>query len=132
MNPQQQALPGQSEATFAATKGGKRLREIVGVEFGPHPLGEMQLGIGAFPEQEIGEPLLAAGADDQIDIAQAGFACDELGKLFARRPRDPGQPCRGVEDRVSGRIVDRDAQVQRLAACGRSLRVGDRRSNAVG
>ena len=60
-----------AEAALAAGEGRERLGEIVGVEFGPHPLGEMQFGIGAFPEQEVGQPLLAAGADDEIDVAQA-------------------------------------------------------------
>ena len=48
----------------------ERLGEIVGLEFRPHPLGEMQFGVGAFPEQEVRQPLLAAGADDEIDVAQ--------------------------------------------------------------
>lgn len=62
-------------------EGGQRRGEIAGVEFGPHPLGEVQLGIGAFPQQEVGQPLLAGGADDEIDVAKTGFAGDQLRRL---------------------------------------------------
>ena len=43
--------------------------EVIAIEVRPHPIGEIELGIGALPQQEIGEPLLAAGADQQIDVA---------------------------------------------------------------
>ena len=34
----------------------------------PHPIGKRQLGIGALPEQEVGEPLLAPGADHEVYV----------------------------------------------------------------
>jgi hypothetical protein len=43
-----------AEAALAPMEGRKRFGEILGLEFGPHPLGEVQFGISAFPEQEIG------------------------------------------------------------------------------
>ena len=43
--------------------------KVVGVEVRPHPVGEVELGIGALPQQEIGQALLAASADEQIDVA---------------------------------------------------------------
>src|SRR5580698_6321460 len=63
-----------AKAPLAAMKGGERVGKIGRPELRPHPLGEMQLGIGAFPQQEVREPLLAAGADDEVDVAQAGLA----------------------------------------------------------
>ena len=63
-------------------EGDQGRSEIARVEFGPHPLGEVQLGIGTFPEQEVRQPLLTRGADDEIDIAQTGLARDELCRLL--------------------------------------------------
>src|SRR3954471_19737829 len=42
--------------------------EIVGIEIGPLPLEEDELGIGALPEQEVADALFTAGADQQIGI----------------------------------------------------------------
>ena len=92
----------------------------------------MELGIGAFPEQEVGQPLLAAGADDEIDVAQARLAGDELREQLARRIGDAGKPRRGTEDRVARGIINRDAQIERLAARGRLFRACDRGCDAVG
>ena len=44
-----------------------RLREI-----GPQHLGEPQFGVGGLPQEEIAQPLLAAGADHQIGIGPRG------------------------------------------------------------
>src|SRR3954471_21630894 len=44
------------------------LRQIPLREGGPHAFGEDQLGVGALPEQEVREPLLAAGADQEVDV----------------------------------------------------------------
>ena len=48
----------------------------------------MQLGIGALPQQEVGQPLFAAGADHEVDVAQPGLAGDERGKIFAAEMDD--------------------------------------------
>src|SRR6516164_4819557 len=72
-----------AETALAATEGGERLGEVGRLEFGPHSLGEVQLRIGAFPQQEVREPLLAGGADDEVDIAQRRLAGDELREGFA-------------------------------------------------
>src|SRR5258708_1028507 len=47
---------------------GERLCEGIFVEIGPEAVDEMQLRVGAFPEQEVAEALLAAGADQEIDV----------------------------------------------------------------
>ena len=41
--------------------------QIVGAEVGPQSVDEAELGVGALPQQEVGQPLLAAGADEEID-----------------------------------------------------------------
>src|ERR1035438_1036579 len=46
-----------------ADGGGERR----GIEIGPHAGREDQLGIGAFPEEEIAETALTASADEEVD-----------------------------------------------------------------
>ena len=46
-----------AEPALAAAERGERFGEIGRVEVGPHPVGEMQFGIGALPQQEVGQPL---------------------------------------------------------------------------
>lgn len=48
--------------------------QIGGVEIGPHALGEMQFGVGAFPEEKIAEPLLSSGANQQIHVGEPSGA----------------------------------------------------------
>ena len=51
------------------------------VEVGPQHRREQQLGISALPQQEIGQADLARGADQQVELGQAGGV--------AARPRSP-------------------------------------------
>src|SRR5215467_15805595 len=51
----------------------ERRAEISGAEVGPERVDEAELGVGAFPEQEVGQPLLAAGADQEIDVRNWGL-----------------------------------------------------------
>ena len=67
-----------AEPAFAPMERAQRFRQILAGEIRPHPVGEVQLGIGAFPEQEVRQPLFTAGADDEIDVAQAGFAGNQV------------------------------------------------------
>ena len=49
-------------------------------EVRPHAVGEDQLGVGALPEQEVGEPLLAAGADQQVDVRHRAAVVRRIGE----------------------------------------------------
>src|SRR5450756_684236 len=107
-----------AEAALAAVEGGQRFRKMRRAEIRPHRVGEMQLGVGALPQQEVGQPLFAAGADDEVDVAQSGLAGDEFGKPFAAEFAFGGGLRRGIQDRVARGIVHRDAQMQHIAARG--------------
>src|SRR5258706_1041239 len=48
-----------------------------------NPFGEKQFCVCVLPKQEFGQPLLAAGPDHEVDVAEPGFAGDELGKYLA-------------------------------------------------
>ena len=83
---------------------GQRPAQVVPVEVGPHALGEPKFGEGALPEQEIRQTLVAAGADDQVD----------LGVVAARRLGD--QPAEGAGSWACA------AGVQRAAASSMAAR----------
>src|ERR1041384_6326288 len=81
-NRSETALPGAE-----LLEGGRQLR---GPEFRPHALGEMQLRVGAFPEEEVAEPLLPPGADQEVHIRQQASG----------------------GDRPAGGVIDGEAEVQ--------------------
>jgi len=62
--------------------------QVRGGEIRPAPVREIKLGVGAFPQKEIAQTLLSAGANEKIDIAGlTGPVIDFahcLGKVFAR------------------------------------------------
>jgi len=57
-----------SEPSLPAMELAHGLGEVALLEVRPHAVGEDQLGVGALPEQEVRESLLAAGTDQQIDV----------------------------------------------------------------
>ena len=60
-------LAGAAERRSRAI-GRDRIVERARVEVGPQQVGEIQLGVGELPEQEVADPLLAAGADEQVRL----------------------------------------------------------------
>ena len=57
-----------AEGPLATSEIGDRGAEVGRNEIGPHLVEEAKLGLGTFPQQEIGEPLLASRADEEVDI----------------------------------------------------------------
>ena len=106
-----------AEAALAPMEFADRGGEVVGIEVRPHPVGEVELGIGALPQQEVREALLAAGADQQIDVAAMArrVAGDEAAEALARELGAAIERGRRVQDGVARRVVERDAQMQLLA-----------------
>ena len=91
----------------------------------------MQFGVSAFPEQKIGQTLLAAGADDEIDVAKPPLAGDEIGEHLAGEICNSRDPSGRIEDGVARGVIYRDAQMQYVAACRRLFRASDRSRDAV-
>src|SRR5689334_11743252 len=65
-------LAGAAEAPLAPLVRRDRLAERLGAEIGPERLGEVELGVGELPEQEVGDALLAAGADEEVGLGRIG------------------------------------------------------------
>ena len=61
-----------AEAAFAAAKIFHGGGQIGGIEFRPHARREKQFRVGAFPQHEIAEAAVAAGANQQIHVQSAG------------------------------------------------------------
>ena len=61
-----------AEAALAPAIFGDRAFERGAVEIRPIDRNENQFAIGGLPQQKIGQPLLAAGADDDVGIGQVG------------------------------------------------------------
>src|SRR5260221_456893 len=57
-----------AEAALAAAVRIDRLIQRRGVEVRPKLVGEIELGVRELPQQEVADPLLAAGADEQIRL----------------------------------------------------------------
>ena len=53
-----------------------------------------ELRVGALPQQEVREPLLAAGADDQLGVVHVGRVEACCGTPLRRRPRSARAACR--------------------------------------
>ena len=68
------------------------VREMAGAEVGPEHVLEDELGIGRLPQQEVGQALLAGGADDQVGVGHPGGA--EARGEARPRPAPPGRGCR--------------------------------------
>ena len=62
------ALGEASEAAFAALVVGDGFEEVDAAEVGPEAIGDEDLGVGDLPEEEVGDALLAGGADDEVGV----------------------------------------------------------------
>ena len=69
----ERARSSAAEAPLARARNRRAPRANAGlVEIGPERVDEQQFGIGRLPEQEVGQALLARGADQQVERRQAG------------------------------------------------------------
>ncbi len=57
-----------AEAAFAALVVGDGFEEMDAAEVGPEAVGDEDLGVGDLPEEEVGDALLAGGADDEVGV----------------------------------------------------------------
>ena len=72
-----------------ARERGDRRVERRGVEVGPQRIGEIELGVGELPEQEIADALLAAGADEEIGLGRVAHRQVAARALVLARPPAP-------------------------------------------
>ena len=132
--------PSIAYATDSASRPKRRCRrrrrpgppQLVAPEVGPHHVGEVELGVGRLPEQEVRQPLLARGADHQVGrrqrarVERRARTSPSLIASGRRRPATAAlrQPLRGPHQRLAPAV--RQRQAQRHAAV-RARRLGQRR-----
>src|SRR4051794_15153013 len=89
--------------------------ECVRTEVGPEVLGEVELGIGRLPDQEVGETLLAAGPDHQVWIWQAGRIEARADRAFVDligRDAALAEPPERVDKLRTAGVVEGDVEEQ--------------------
>ena len=93
-----------------------------------------EFGVGALPQQEVAQPLLAAGADEEVHVRRAravhrlSEGVGEIGASQRATAETRGSPAEGV----AGGVVHGDAEMQPLAAPRLPLRPRDRRAHRLG
>src|SRR5919108_5564539 len=63
-----QLLAGAAEPALAPRVRGDGLVQGFGAEVGPERIGEVELGVRELPEEEVGDALLAARADEEVGL----------------------------------------------------------------
>ena len=113
-----------AEATLARLELLDRRAQVLGAVVGPIDVLEDQLGVGALPEQEVGQPPLVAGADDQVGRrrrrrwkagARRAASSRSAGAGLAARHR-LGEAARRVGDVGAAAVVEGDLQVEAVVA----------------
>src|SRR5262245_37845882 len=94
-----------SEPTLAAAVFGERLLQDSAVEVGPVGGNEYEFAVGRLPQQEVGEPLLAAGADDEVGIRQIRRV-EKAGQRFGRHLLRVGSPGLDLGEETPGSAGD--------------------------
>jgi len=113
--------------------------EILWTELRPHHVGEIQLGVRALPQQEVAEPPLTTGADDEVHIASRTrivLATEGAAEVLARHLFAGGRhSLRGAQNLVARGVVDREPHVQRGAVrrllFGLAECIGERERKAI-
>src|SRR6516165_11360268 len=142
---------GLSTAEAAATLlvGADRAQKIDLPEGRPQHVGEIELAVGALPQEKTGQTDLAARADDQVGIGQPGGVemlgdrlwGDALNRLRQRRivvGHAVEQGANGISDLLAAAIGDGDIELEAVITGGRTLgsrnrgeyRLGQHRSAA--
>src|SRR5215831_18512325 len=127
-----------AESSLAPAKRDAGARQGAGVEVGPGALGEEKLGVSALPEQEVAEPLLAARANQEVDVGRgrARLLHEQAREALALALavlRGRGGEARGrAQDGVARRVIDGEAEMERAALGGGALGVAEQVGEPAG
>src|SRR5476651_1716638 len=111
---------------------GDRLLEMLLAEIRPQGVDEHEFGVGALPEKEIADALLAAGANEQIRIGDARSQelalearfVDLVGRNLSRRDL-AREIARRPQNLVARAVIDADVDVDARVGTRARLGVGD-------
>src|SRR4029453_14456788 len=130
---------GPLDSSVSSIASGESLnsgREIGSGEVRPHDVGEVELSVGRLPQKEVTQSAFSAGADEQIDVTRTARCMDGLtqGLLegLAGRGNPLGDTAGRRQQRIAGRIVDRNPDVESGSFARTLLDVGDAASEGTG
>src|SRR5438270_1051132 len=63
---------GAAKAAIPALELAHGVVQVLAREVGPQRVGEEELAVGQLPEQEVGDPVLPRGADDEVGVGHLG------------------------------------------------------------
>src|SRR5262245_2898274 len=120
-----------AEAALALLVGTDRAQEVDLAEGRPVRVAEVELAVGALPQEEAREPDLTAGADDEVRIREIGRievladrllgdAVDDGLEVFALLAPFAEHGLNGVDDLLAAPVGDRERE-DHLAIAGRCL-----------
>ena len=108
-----------AEAPLAAGVLGQRLVERRLVEVRPQLVAEVQLGVGALPEQEVADAQLARGADQQLGVVHLrGVQVTAEGSAPSPLPRAAASRRGRVQQLPAAAVVEGDVQRHPRVGCG--------------
>ena len=112
-----EAVGQPAELALAAREGTATLEQVVAAKVGPERRRDPELGVRDLPEQEIADPHLARGADQEVGIAhpvgveiRGEKRLVHLIRVDAARPHVFGEPPGGVADLGPAAVIDRQAE----------------------
>ncbi len=88
---------------------------------------EYEFREGAFPQQKIRKPLVAAGADQQIDLRRASVVDfrEDIAERFRRKLRDLVEAARRMINRLARGVIHRQPEMQPRALGRGRFRIAD-------
>src|SRR6201995_1095383 len=101
-------------------------------QHGPHKIEENIFGIGRLPEQEVGNALLAAGADDKIGIGHAAGEKERLHNMLIDSIGLQFAALHGLSEALGGggyfltaAVTERQCERQRFIILAKLFGMGD-------
>src|SRR5438128_2048538 len=116
-----------AEATPSARIVLERGAEILAAEVGPELVHEHELRVGSLPEQEVRDPELARGSDQEIRIGHVRLVQKGRESLLVEPLRSHSRlerAARGFDDLRAAAVIERDPELQPVLVRGRCLELG--------
>src|SRR6266850_4605737 len=120
---------GAAEPAFPAAVGVNGASQCLSVEIRPQLVGEVELGIGQLPQQEVADALLAAGTDEQIGLGRVAHR-QVRGKMglavrILRIRQFPHHAVDRLQDVPASAVIGGNGEREPVVAGGQLLRVAD-------
>src|SRR5205085_1446709 len=113
-----------AEAAPAAGVVVEGCAELLLAEVGPERVDEDELGVRELPQEEVRDPQLAGGPDQQIRVRHLGGAQKRREHRLVSLAPGPNGAVRGLDDLRAASVVERDPEIETTVALGLALQRG--------